>query len=132
MTGVQTCALPICFPVTITVECLRVKGRASEGGAHNELLTKLALAIQNDEQLGELFLWVSGFNDEEPGQKLHKEDGHRKGRAMDVVLTYPHEKDLFLNRLSEIYGSVLPPGVSLRVIDEVATSNCIHIELKGV
>lgn len=113
-------------------ECLRVKGQATVGGKHDERLTKLAMAIQNDEQIGELFLWVSGFNDEGPGQKLHKEDGHRTGRAMDIVLTYPHGKELFLNRLSEIFGSVLP-GITLRIIDEVATNNCIHIELpKGV
>ena len=51
---------------------------------------------------------------------------------MDIVLTYPHEKELFKTRLLEIARVVLP-GIDPRVVDEVATKNCIHFELpKGV
>lgn len=117
-------------PKCEAVECLRIKSGASDGGKHDERLDRLALAIQNDDQIGHLFLWVSGFNDEGPGQKLHKENGHRNGIAMDVVLTYRHEKEFFIENVKRIRDQVLP-GQDLRIIDEVDTNNCIHIELKG-
>lgn len=112
-----------------TIDCLRVKDGANDGGAHDERLDRLALAIQNDDQIGWLLLWVSGFNDEGPGKKkFHKEDGHRTGIAMDVVLTYRHEKELFIEEVKRI-GNQLP-GLELRIVDEVNSNNCIHIELK--
>lgn len=112
-----------------TEECQRIKGGANDGGKHDPRLDRLVLAIQNDDQIGWLFLWVSGFNDEGPGQKLHKEDGHRTGIAMDVVLTYRHEKEFFIENVKRIRDQVLP-GQDLRIVDEVNSNNCIHIELK--
>ena len=46
MTGVQTCALPICFPVTITAEIEKVKKAAQEYNPTEKIKQELDLRKQ--------------------------------------------------------------------------------------
>lgn len=110
-----------------SIGCLSTKDGASAGGKSLPELYTLAAKIQNSVEI----IWFTCFNDKYP----HKGRGHKDGRAVDLTLVYPFQKDKAIQKIAEI-GKEL--GFKLKIIDEYdnpssrATGPHIHVEIPSV
>lgn len=106
------------------ISCLSLKEGATAGGKSLPELVKLAITVQNQVPI----IWFSSLNDGFP----HAGKGHREGRAFDVVLVYPFQRQQAIEKIKEIAEKA---SLTVKIIDEYSypsarsTGGHLHVEI---